>query len=155
MDAFALDITGPWHAQVPRKGGERVFFKLELSRGDDGGYTGQGQQLHGGSSWSMTATGQLQEDQLTLELHFGQTLGAASDTERWIGVVEGDVVKVSYERNGWQSGRFALRRGWGDPADAATTPPSASAAIVDAAETLNFSTLDEKVTKKSSACVVS
>ena len=44
MDAFALDISGAWTANVPRERGEMVLFNLTINGADLSALTGVGSQ---------------------------------------------------------------------------------------------------------------
>jgi hypothetical protein len=92
--AFALDVTGPWHAHCPREGGELVFFALDLeSDGSTGSISGSGTQLHDGRQWPLRLTGELDQDRVTLALVFGGT-----DTEVWKGEFGPTEMRLSYAR---------------------------------------------------------
>jgi hypothetical protein len=116
MDAFALDISGPWTAIVPRERGEMVRFNLIVDGGSTSQLTGSGSQHHAGRSWDFKIVdGSLQEDKVRIVLEFGP-----NDREEWVGELVGDEMKVSYSRLKWTSQMFVLKKGVGDE----TVPPS-------------------------------
>lgn len=117
MDAFALDISGPWTALVPRERGEMVRFNLNMDGGNPSGLSGSGTQHHNGRTWPFKiADGSLQEDKVRIVLEFGP-----NDREEWVGELLGGVeMKVSYSRLRWTSQLFVLKKGVGE----ATVPAS-------------------------------
>ena len=109
-DAFALDISGPWTANVPRERGEMVLFNINIDGGDLSALTGVGSQLYGGQSWDFKiVSGSLEQDKITIKLEFGP-----NDTEEWVGELVGGVeMKMSYSRRTWTSQVFVLKKGVG------------------------------------------
>lgn len=114
-NAFALDVSGLWHAICPREGGQRVFFRLHLVC-DGGNISGTGVQLYDEQQWNLTVEGAVKGDKVELRLSCGD-----SDAESWVGEIEGTQMKLCYERGEWKSQKFMLRRGPGNP-DTAASP---------------------------------
>ena len=123
MDAFALDISGPWTAVVPRERGEMVRFNLIIDGGNPSSLTGSGSQHHNGRTWPFkVADGSLQEDKVRIVLEFGP-----NDREEWVGELLGGVeMKVSYSRLRWTSQVFVLKKGVGESTVPASPKRSAA-----------------------------
>jgi hypothetical protein len=114
-------VAGPWHAYVPRPGGERVFFSLDLKPKHKKTLgnpllKGKGYQMYDGEHWGTMVEGEVGRDRLQLDLKF---VGREGDVERWeANLVADDAFKVTSEREGVVSSQsFALRRGDGEGGD--------------------------------------
>ena len=89
MDAFALDISGAWTANVPRERGEMVLFNLNIHGADLSALSGVGSQHYDNDSWDFkVCDGSLVADAIKIKLEFGVngtfTHTAISRHKTWI-----------------------------------------------------------------------